>query len=96
MKNLIIIVLFVIVFSFGLSFAGGKINLNKATVEELMTLPYVGENTVKEILEYREKHKGFKSVDELKAIKGIGKKKYETLKNMVTVESDEDKTPDTK
>ncbi len=63
-----------------------KVNINKANVAELMTLPYVGEDTARSIIEYREKHKGFKSIEELKAIKSIGKKKYENLKGLVTVE----------
>lgn len=70
-------------------FSAEKVNLNTATVAELMTLPYIGEDTAKNILEYREKHKGFKNIEELKAIKGIGKKKYENLKDLVTVKNSE-------
>lgn len=91
MKRILIAILLVLFTCYGgLSFAG-KINLNRATVAELMTLPYVGEKTAKEIIEYREKHKGFKSVEELKAIKGIGKKKYDSIKDLVTVEDKKEK-----
>lgn len=69
-------------------FSAGKVNLNTATVAELMTLPYIGEDTAKNILEYREKNKGFKNIEELKAIKSIGKKKFENLKDLVTVNND--------
>lgn len=92
MKKCIVIFLIVIFAMFAdlatSLFAGQKVNINKANVAELMTLPYVGEDTARSIIEYREKHKGFKSIEELKAIKSIGKKKYEHLKGLVTVKDE--------
>lgn len=87
MKKILIIILIAVSCILGNNLcSAGKINLNTATVAELMTLPYVGEEMAKNIIEYREKHKGFKNIEELKAIKGVGKKKYENLKDLVTVE----------
>jgi len=89
-KNILIlfIAFFAIFASFTINLAGQKVNLNKANAAELMTLPYVGEDTARNIIEYREKHKGFKSIEELKSIKGVGKKKFENLKDLVTVKDE--------
>lgn len=62
-----------------------KINLNTATLEELETLPGIGKELGKRILDYREKQGGFYTVDELQKIKGIGPKTFEKLKNRVSV-----------
>jgi competence protein ComEA len=61
------------------------INLNTATVADLEALPGVGASTAKLIVEHREKNGGFKKVEELMNIKGIGEKSFLKLKPMVTV-----------
>ena len=61
------------------------VNLNTATVSDLQALPGVGVATARLIIEHREKNGGFKKVEELMNIKGIGEKSFLKLKPMVTV-----------
>ncbi len=61
------------------------INLNTATVQQLQALPGVGTRTAQLIVEHRQKNGGFKKVEELMNIKGIGEKSFLKLKPMVTV-----------
>ena len=61
------------------------VNLNTATLSDLQALPGVGAATAKLIVEHREKNGGFKKVEELMNIKGIGEKSFLKLKPMVTV-----------
>ncbi|NOU57746.1 ComEA family DNA-binding protein [Brevibacillus borstelensis] len=68
------------------SAAGKGVNVNTATLEELMTLPGVGESRAKAILEYRTKKGGFRSPDELKQISGIGAKIYERMKDQIRIQ----------
>ena len=61
------------------------LNLNTATQTDLEKLPGVGPATAKQILEYRQKNNGFKKIEELMNIKGIGEKSFLKLKPLVTV-----------
>jgi competence protein ComEA len=61
------------------------VNLNTATAAELQALPGVGANTAKLIIEHRQKNGGFKKIEELMNIKGIGEKSFLKIKPMVTV-----------
>lgn len=61
------------------------ININTASIIELTTLPGIGEKTAQNILNYREKFGKFKKADELMYIKGIGKSKFQKIKNLITV-----------
>jgi competence protein ComEA len=61
----------------------GPISLNTATPEQLDQLDGVGPATAEKILEYRKQHGGFRSVDDLKQISGIGPKRFEALKDRV-------------
>lgn len=60
-----------------------KININNATQKELETLPGIGETTAKKIIQYRKEKGKFKSVDEIKEIKGIGENKFNKIKNFI-------------
>lgn len=62
-----------------------RVNLNTATLEKLMTLPGVGESTAQKIIEYRNKNKKFKTIDELKSVSGIGDAKFNSLKDYIYV-----------
>ena len=64
---------------------GGLVNLNTATIEQLDTLPGVGEATANKIITYREENGGFKSIEDLKNVKGIGDKKFEEIKGNICV-----------
>jgi len=61
------------------------VNINTATADELTTLPGVGPATAARIIEYREKNGGFKKVEDLMNVRGIGEKTFLRLKPLVTV-----------
>ena len=61
-----------------------KISINSSSKEELMTLPGIGEKTALKIIEYR-KAQAFKSIEDIKNVKGIGDKKYEKIKDLIVI-----------
>ncbi len=63
-----------------------SINLNTAGVDELVSLPGIGESTAEKIVEYRNKKGKFKSVQQIMNVKGIGEKKFEKIKEYLTIE----------
>jgi competence protein ComEA len=63
--------------------AAGPIHLNTATLEQLDELPGVGPVTAQKILDYRQQHGAFSSVDDLDAIPGIGPARLEQLRKLV-------------
>ncbi|GAB2843740.1 hypothetical protein GCM10027074_07970 [Streptomyces deserti] len=59
------------------------ISLNTATVDQLDTLPGVGPVLAQHIIDYRTQHGGFRSVDELREVNGIGDRRFADLRNLV-------------
>jgi competence protein ComEA len=62
-----------------------RVNINAATATELDILPGVGPAMARQIIDYRTAHGPFKTLDELRSIKGMGPKKLEKLQPMVTL-----------
>jgi len=60
------------------------VNLNTASVEELSALKGIGSSTAEKIIQYRKEHK-FEKIEDLMSIKGIGQKKYDSIKNELSV-----------
>ncbi|MBO5303635.1 MAG: helix-hairpin-helix domain-containing protein [Lachnospiraceae bacterium] len=66
--------------------ADGRVNINQAGVEELMTLPGIGESKANSIIAYRNVHGAFSSVEELKNIAGIKEGVYSKIKDSITID----------
>lgn len=64
----------------------GLININKATKEELMELPGIGEVKSQAIIDYREENGSFVSIEDIKEVSGIGDKTFEKIKDKITVD----------
>ena len=63
-----------------------SLNINKANIEELVTLPGIGEKTAQNIIEYRKKNGGFRNIDQLLNVKGIGKSKLTKIKKYIFID----------
>jgi len=64
---------------------GGKLNINTATAEELITLPGIGPTKAQSIIDYRTTHGPFQSIEDIKNVTGIGDATFEKLKDKITV-----------
>jgi competence protein ComEA len=64
-----------------------RVDINTADEEELQRLPFIGPAISRRIMDYRKQHGGFKSVEEIRNVKGIGKARYEQIAPFVTVAS---------
>ena len=65
--------------------SNGKVSINTATLEELMTLDGIGQSKAEAIIKYREENGGFKSLEEIMNISGIGEKVYTKIKDNITL-----------
>ncbi|WP_036728215.1 helix-hairpin-helix domain-containing protein [Peptoniphilus mikwangii] len=61
-----------------------KININTADMQMLTSLPGVGEKTAKKIIDYRTKNQ-FKNIEDIKSVSGFGEKKFNEIKELITV-----------
>lgn len=64
--------------------APAQIDINTATAEQFDLLPGIGEELAQRIVDYRETHGNFKSIDELMNVSGIGEKKFANIKDFIT------------
>lgn len=64
---------------------GPQVNINAATAEQLEELPGVGPKMAARIVEYRQKNGGFKKVEDLMNVRGLGEKNFLKLKPFITV-----------
>jgi competence protein ComEA len=74
-----------IAFAFASQLAAAALNLNTASKDELVALSGIGPAKAQAILDYRAQHGGFKTLDELKDVKGIGARRFEKLKPELTL-----------
>ncbi|MBK6337256.1 MAG: helix-hairpin-helix domain-containing protein [Betaproteobacteria bacterium] len=80
-------------FALSTGWALAAVNLNTATKDELIALPGIGPAKAQAIIDHRTAHGPFKSVEELKDVKGIGAKRFEKLKPELTVAGSAAKAP---
>lgn len=62
-----------------------KVNINTASIEQLMTLPGIGEVYAKRIVEYRAANGPFKKISDITNVTGIGTKRFEAIMGLITV-----------
>ncbi len=65
--------------------AAAQVDLNKATAAELERLPGIGPATAARILEYRDRSGGFKKIEDLMNVQGIGERRFLDLRTQITV-----------
>jgi len=65
--------------------AAAPVNLNTATAEQLATIPGVGPKMAERIIDYRQKNGGFKKVEDLMNVSGVGEKSFLKMKPLITV-----------
>lgn len=65
---------------------GGKVNLNLATLEELMTLPGIGQSRAESIIQYRKEHGFFKTIEDVMLVSGIKEAAFQKIRDYISVE----------
>jgi competence protein ComEA len=67
--------------------AASKVNLNRASANELQSLPGVGPVLAQRMVDWRKAHGRYRTIDDLQEVKGIGKKRLEQLRPLVMVKA---------
>jgi competence protein ComEA len=75
----------IILFLTGIGMALAAVNINTATVDELNAIKGIGPAKAKAIVEYRDKNGPYKSLDDLKGVKGFGDKSVDKLRDELIV-----------
>lgn len=70
-----------------LLFFGLPMDVNRATLSDLMFIPGIGETLAQNIIQFRESYGGFCTLEDLKKVKGIGEKRFNKLKRYLTISS---------
>lgn len=65
--------------------ATGFVNLNTASAEQIAMLPRLGAKVAQRVIDYRKANGGFKRIEDLMEVKGIGEKLFNTLKGHLTL-----------
>jgi len=63
----------------------GVVHLNTASAEQLAMLPRIGDKVAQRVIEYRQKNGGFKKIEELMNVKGVGDKTFEQIKGQLAL-----------
>ena len=81
-----VIIVVAVLTTFCAAIAAEKININKASVEELASLKKIGPKIAERIVQYREENGDFKKIEDITNVKGIGEKTFEMIKDLISVE----------
>ena len=66
----------------------GKVNINTATEAQIALLPGIGPKLATEVVNYRANNGGFKTIEDIKKVSGVGDKKFEKIKDYVVLEGE--------
>lgn len=66
----------------------GKVNINTATEAQIALLPGIGPKLAAEVVNYRTNNGGFKTIEDIKKVSGVGDKKFEKIKDFVVLEGE--------
>ena len=69
------------------------VNINQASIEELMKLPYIGEEKAGAIMDYRTQRGPFQSIEEVMEVRGIGSKIFQEIRGYITITRKSDSSP---